>query len=85
VIDATYAVIEGRGYEGYIVGDACFSGMSGGPVFDSDGNVRGMAVATLTRTIPDTDTSPTVVRNGIVIDAAVLKSFVERHRRGLAV
>jgi hypothetical protein len=59
--------------------------MSGGPVFDSDGNVRGMAVATLTRTIPDTDTSPTVVRNGIVIDAAVLKSFVERHRRGLAV
>ena len=32
VIDATQTVIDGRTYDGYIVGHACFPGMSGGPV-----------------------------------------------------
>jgi hypothetical protein len=56
--------------------------MSGGPVFDPQGRVRGMAAATLTRTIPDPDSSPTVLQNGVVIDVEHIRSFVEEHTRG---
>jgi S1-C subfamily serine protease len=80
VIDATQAVVDGRVYDGYIVGHPCFSGMSGGPVFDVEGKVRGMAVATLTRTIPELEGDPTVVRNGIVLDVEHIRAFVEQHR-----
>ena len=61
VIDATQAMIDDRAYDGYIVGHACLSGMSGGPVFDMAGKVRGMAVATLTRTIPELGGNPTAL------------------------
>jgi S1-C subfamily serine protease len=80
VIDATQAIIEGRTYDGYIVDHPCFSGMSGGPVFDVAGKVRGMAVATLTRTIPENDGEPYVVRNGIVVDGRQLRAFLDEHR-----
>jgi S1-C subfamily serine protease len=80
VIDATQAVVDGRGYDGYLVGHPCFSGMSGGPVFDVAGKVRGMAVATLTRTMPELTGDPTVVRNGIVLDGAHIRAFVAQHR-----
>ena len=52
VIDDAEVAIGRRTYEGYIVQHACLRGMSGGPVFDPRGRVRGMAAATLTRTIP---------------------------------
>jgi S1-C subfamily serine protease len=42
--------------------------MSGGPVFDVEGKVRGMAAATVSRTVPDPSGSLTVVPNGVVID-----------------
>jgi S1-C subfamily serine protease len=84
VIDAAQAVIDGRAYDGYIVGHACFSGMSGGPVFDVEGKVRGIAVATLTRTIPELEGDPTVVRNGIVADVEQIRAFVEQHRSAFA-
>jgi S1-C subfamily serine protease len=77
VIDATEAVIDGRTYDGYIVRDPCLAGMSGGPVFDIAGKVRGMAAANLTRTIPEPGGSPTVVRNGIVSDAEHIRRFLE--------
>ena len=80
VIDETQAVVDGRVYDGYLVGHPCFSGMSGGPVFDVEGKVRGMAVATLTRTEPELKSDPTVVRNGIVLDIAHIRAFVEQHR-----
>jgi S1-C subfamily serine protease len=81
VIDATQTVIDGRTYDGYIVQHACFSGMSGGPVFDLEGKVRGMAAATLTRTIPAVPgESPTVVQNGIVIDVEHIRGFLEASR-----
>jgi S1-C subfamily serine protease len=67
-IDATRTVIGGRTYDGYIVQQTCLPGMSGGPVFDTAGLVCGMAVATLSRTIPMPDGSATVVSNGIVAD-----------------
>jgi S1-C subfamily serine protease len=85
VIDATQAVVDGRIYDGYLVGHRCFSGMSGGPVFDIEGKVRGMAVATLTRTEPELQGDPTVVRNGIVLDAVHIRAFVEQHRPASAV
>jgi hypothetical protein len=77
VIDATQAVIDGRTYDGYIVQDPCLLGMSGGPVFDVAGKVRGMAAANLTRTIPEPGASPTIVRNGIVSDAEHIRRFLE--------
>jgi S1-C subfamily serine protease len=81
VIDATETVIDGRTYDGYIVQHACFSGVSGGPVFDTKGTVRGMAAATLTRTIPAVPgESPTVVANGIVIDVEHIRGFLEASR-----
>jgi S1-C subfamily serine protease len=77
VIDATQAVINNRTYDGYIVQHTCLPGMSGGPAFDTDGKVRGMAVATLTRTIPEPAGNPTVVANGIVIDVEHIRGFIE--------
>lgn len=79
VIDVTQAVIGNRTYDGYIVQHSCLAGMSGGPVFDMDGNVRGMAGATLTRTIPEHG-DPTVVPNGIVIDVEHIRGFLEASR-----
>jgi S1-C subfamily serine protease len=78
-IDATEAVIDGRTYDGYIVQHACFSGMSGGPVFDVRGKVRGLAAATLTRTIPPLPgETPTVVANAIVTDVEHIRAFLAR-------
>jgi S1-C subfamily serine protease len=78
VIDANQTVIGGRLYDGYIVQHACFPGMSGAPVFDMEGKVRGLAGATLSRTIPPLPgETPTVVTNGIVIDAEHLRGFLE--------
>jgi S1-C subfamily serine protease len=80
VIDATQAVVDHRVYDGYIVGHPCFSGMSGGPVFDVQGKVRGMAAATLTRTAPELEGDPTVVRNGIVLDREHIRAFIEHNQ-----
>jgi S1-C subfamily serine protease len=80
VIDATQAVVGHRVYDGYIVGHPCFSGMSGGPVFDVEGKVRGMAAATVTRTEPELEGDPTVVKNGIVLDREHIRAFIEQNR-----
>jgi S1-C subfamily serine protease len=80
VIDATQAVVGHRIFDGYLVGHPCFSGMSGGPVFDVEGKVRGMAAATMTRTEPELDGDPTVVRNGIVLDREHIRAFIELNR-----
>ena len=80
VIDWTQAVVDGRVYNGYLVGHPCFSGMSGGPVFDVDGKVRGMAAATVTRTEPELNGDSIVVRNGIVLDREHIRTFIEQNR-----
>jgi S1-C subfamily serine protease len=83
VIDDAEVVIGPRTYAGYIVQDACLRGMSGGPVFDPQGRVRGMAAATLTRTIPaDPGGSPTVLQNGVVVAVEHLQRFIEEHTQG---
>jgi S1-C subfamily serine protease len=80
VIDATQAVVDHRVYDGYLVGHPCFSGMSGGPVFDVEGKVRGMAAATVTRTEPELNGDSIVVRNGIVVDREHIRAFIEQNR-----
>jgi S1-C subfamily serine protease len=77
VIDASQVTIADRTYDGFIVQHRCLRGMSGGPVFDMQGTVRGMAVANLTRTIPQEDGNSTVVANGIVIDVEHIRRFIE--------
>jgi hypothetical protein len=39
-----------------------------------------MAVATVTRSEPELKGDPTVLRNGIVLDAGHIRAFLERHR-----
>ncbi len=76
-VDAAEVVIQGRTYSGYIVEHPCYPGMSGAPVFDTEGRVRGLIGANLTRTIPPLpDELPTVVSNGIVIDAGHIRAFL---------
>jgi S1-C subfamily serine protease len=78
VIDATQVVIQGRTYDGYIVEHSCYPGMSGAPVFDMEGKVRGVVGANLSRTIPPLpDEIPTVVANGVVIDVEHIRGFLE--------
>jgi S1-C subfamily serine protease len=78
VVDAMEVVIQGRTYGGYIVEHSCYPGMSGAPVFDMAGKIRGLIGANLTRTIPPyPDELPTVVANGVVIDADHIRGFLE--------
>jgi S1-C subfamily serine protease len=78
VVDATEVVIQGRTYSGYIVEHSCYPGMSGAPVFDMEGTVRGLVGANLSRTIPPLpDELPTVVTNGVVIDVERIRGFLE--------
>ena len=80
VVDATQAVVGDRVYDGYLVGHPCFSGMSGGPVFDVEGKVRGMAAATVNRPEPELNGDSTVVKNGIVLDREHIRAFLEKNR-----
>jgi S1-C subfamily serine protease len=76
-IDEAQVVIQGRTYAGYIVGHACYPGMSGAPVFDVQGRVRGLVGANLSRTIPPLpDERPTVLANGVVIDVEHIREFL---------
>jgi S1-C subfamily serine protease len=78
VVDAAEVVIQGRTYAGYHVEHSCYPGMSGAPVFDMEGRVRGLVGAQLTRTIPPLpDELPTAIGNGIVIDVAHLRAFLD--------
>ncbi|HYR87288.1 MAG TPA: serine protease [Terriglobia bacterium] len=77
VIDVTQAVVGSRVYDGYLVGHPCLAGMSGGPVFDVEGKVRGMAVATFNRSTPELG-ELSIVKNGIVLDVEHIRAFVER-------
>ena len=78
VIDEAQVVIQSRTYAGYIVEHPCYPGMSGAPVFDTAGAVRGLVGANLSRTIPPLpDEVPTVLANGIVIDVEHIRVFLE--------
>jgi S1-C subfamily serine protease len=76
-IDTTQVMIGNRTYDGYIVQHSCLVGMSGGPVFDTEGKVRGMATATVSRTVPDPSGTLTVIPNGVVVDGEHIQGFLE--------
>lgn len=77
-VDAAQVVIQGRTYTGYVVEHPCYPGMSGAPVFDMAGQVRGLVGANLTRTIPPLpDEMPTVLSNGVVIDVEHIRAFLD--------
>lgn len=76
-IDTTRVVIGDRIYDGYIVQHTCLVGMSGGPVFDTRGKVRGMAAATVSRSVPDPSGNLTALPNGVVIDLEHIRGFLE--------
>jgi hypothetical protein len=76
-IDTTQVVIGNRTYDGYLVQHTCLVGMSGGPAFDMQGKVRGMAAATVSRSVPDPSGSLTVIPNGVVIDLEHIHGFLE--------
>ncbi len=76
-INNSQTAIVNKTCDGYIVQNSCLPGMSGGPVFNVDGKVCGMAVANLTRTIPVPNEDPMVISNGIVINVEHIRDFIE--------
>jgi S1-C subfamily serine protease len=84
VVDTTQVMIGNMTYDGYIVQHACLVGMSGGPVFDMQGKVRGMAAATVTRTTPDPSGNAIVLPNGVVIDLERIQGFLAASTSRLA-
>lgn len=70
--------INGRNYQGFMTQHNSLRGMSGGPVFDTEGIVCGIDVATMTREIPENNQQTTVVANGIVIELSTIKDILEK-------
>ena len=75
-MDGITADISQRHYQGFITQHTSLSGMSGGPVFDSKGDVYGMDVATLTRKIPEPDGGETIVPNGVAIGIDAIRELL---------
>ncbi|MFZ1675785.1 MAG: serine protease [Saprospiraceae bacterium] len=65
-------------YKTFLVQDASLNGMSGGPIFDLNGDVVGVASANFTRQIPRPNSVPLIVENGIGIDLLEVKHFVSK-------
>lgn len=78
IIDSITANNNGKNYLGFMTQDTSLNGMSGGPVFDTDGIVYGVDVAMLTREIPQKDRGPISVHNGIVIENISIKDIYEK-------
>jgi S1-C subfamily serine protease len=78
LVDYAEATIDNRNYKGFITQDTSLAGMSGGPVFDKQGRVCGIDVATWRREIvkPGAPTIP--VNNGLVTKVEVIKEFIKK-------
>jgi S1-C subfamily serine protease len=70
VIDAVTVADHGKNYIGFMTQDTSLNGMSGGPVFDTDGIVHGIDTAFLQREIPQKDKPAIQVFNGIALENA---------------
>jgi S1-C subfamily serine protease len=79
VVDTADVVVDGRRYLGQMLQHACLRGMCGAPVFDASGMVRGMAAATLTRTVADPGGCSITLHNAIMLDVEHLQKFIEPH------
>ena len=70
IIDAVTVNDPGKNYVGFLTQDISLNGMSGGPVFDTDGVVYGMNTAFFNREIPQKDKAAIQVFNGIALENA---------------
>jgi hypothetical protein len=70
IIDAVTIADNGKNYVGFMTQDISLNGMSGGPVFDTDGIVHGIDTAFVQREIPQKDKPAIQVFNGIALENA---------------
>jgi S1-C subfamily serine protease len=70
IIDTLTVVDGGKNYVGFLTQDISLNGMSGGPVFDTDGVVHGIDTAFLQREIPQKNKPAIQVFNGIALENA---------------
>lgn len=70
IIDAVTVTDNGKNYIGFMTQDISLNGMSGGPVFDTDGIVHGIDTAFMHREIPQKDKPAIQVFNGIALENA---------------
>jgi S1-C subfamily serine protease len=70
IIDAVTVADDGKNYIGFMTQDISLNGMSGGPVFDTDGVVHGIDTAFMQREIPQNDKPAIQVFNGIALENA---------------
>jgi hypothetical protein len=68
IIDSMTVVDDEKNYVGFMTQDISLNGMSGGPVFDTDGVVHGIDTAFLQREIPQKNKPALQVFNGIAIE-----------------
>ncbi len=70
IIDAITITDNGKNYLGFMTQDISLNGMSGGPVFDTDGHVHGVDTAFIHREIPQKDKPAIQVFNGVALENA---------------
>ena len=68
IIDVLTVTDRGTNYTGFMTQDISLNGMSGGPVFDTDGIVHGVDTAFMHREIPQKDKPSLQVYNGIALE-----------------
>lgn len=70
IIDAVTVADNGKNYIGFMTQDISLNGMSGGPVFDTEGVVYGIDTAFVQREISQKDKPAIQVFNGIALENA---------------
>jgi hypothetical protein len=76
IIDSIEAAINHGTQTGFITEHSSLNGMSGGPVFDSKGDVCGIDITTFLREIPEPKGGKTFVRNGVIIGALNMRDLI---------
>lgn len=65
-------------FHSFLTQDASLMGMSGGPIFDVNGDVVGIASANWTRQIPRQNGIPLIIENGVGIDLLEIQAFLPK-------
>lgn len=67
-----------KSFHSFFTQDASLNGMSGGPIFDLNGDVVGVASANLTRQIPRPNGIPLTIENGVGVDLVEIQAFLKK-------